>query len=244
MNSDAALAMLLLAGHLTGDFLLQKTAVAKRKNEFLFLLRHGLESYLALVAILWPFWSGRVLAGLLVLIALHLVIDAWKARARSGIATFLLDQGLHFLALTGCWGFLVTGDLPDLAGDRVMDAAYSWYVWGILLVGLTAFNLRGGCTLVRLALATRDTGVDSMEDRPGQGEIIGYLERMLVMVSVIAGQWSVVGLVMAAKSIARFKELDSREFAEYYLVGTLTSLLVAVVVGGVASWARGLCFGI
>lgn len=35
---------------------------------------------------------------------------------------------------------------------------------------------------------------------------------------------------LAAKSIARFKELEDRAFAEYYLVGTLMS--VAVATGG------------
>lgn len=40
-----------------------------------------------------------------------------------------------------------------------------------------------------------------------------------------------LGLLIAAKSIARFEELKERRFAEYYLVGTLTSLLVAIVVG-------------
>jgi len=241
MNDGAALAILLAAGHLAGDFLVQKTAVADRKNKFIVLLRHGIESYVTLVVILWPFWSWRLLTSLAALMVIHLGIDAWKARARSGIATFLLDQGLHFLVLAGCWGFLVSGPLPNLVAGRMTDAVYCWYVWGILLTGLTAFNLRAGCTLVRLALAPRDTEVGSDECEPGQGEKIGYLERMLVMISVIAGQWSLVGLVMAAKSIARFRELDNKEFAEYYLVGTLTSLLVAVAAGGVASWARGFC---
>jgi hypothetical protein len=38
---------------------------------------------------------------------------------------------------------------------------------------------------------------------------------------------------MAAKSIARFRALEDREFAEYFLVGTLASLLLALA-GGVA----------
>jgi hypothetical protein len=35
----------------------------------------------------------------------------------------------------------------------------------------------------------------------------------------------------AAESIARFRELESKHFADYYLVGTLTSLLVAIASG-------------
>ncbi len=38
-------------------------------------------------------------------------------------------------------------------------------------------------------------------------------------------------ILVAAKSIARFDELKDRRFSEYYLIGTLTSLLIAVIVG-------------
>ena len=40
-----------------------------------------------------------------------------------------------------------------------------------------------------------------------------------------------VGWIIAAKSLARFKQLEDREFAEYFLVGTLASFLLAVLVG-------------
>ena len=109
------------------------------------------------------------------------------------------------------------------------------------MIGLVAFNLKGGSSLVRLALASIRPDLVSGEGEAGRGETIGYLERMLVMISVLAGQWGLVGLVMAAKSIARFKELDDKKFAEYYLLGTLMSILVAVMTGSVALWARGLC---
>ena len=79
------------------------------------------------------------------------------------------------------------------------------------------------------------------QDQPARGAVIGYLERLLVMILVLAGQWGTIGLVMAAKSLARFKDLDERGFAEYYLIGTLTSMLVAVTSGMAAAWALGLC---
>lgn len=39
-----------------------------------------------------------------------------------------------------------------------------------------------------------------------------------------------VGLVFTAKSIVRYKEFDRKEFAEYYLVGTLYSILIALAL--------------
>ncbi len=63
------------------------------------------------------------------------------------------------------------------------------------------------------------------------GAMIGCLERTLVFALVLFGQWAALGFVIAAKSIARFKELDDKHFADYYLIGTLASMLVAVGTG-------------
>ncbi len=61
------------------------------------------------------------------------------------------------------------------------------------------------------------------------GATIGALERLLIVVLVLTGAEAAVGLVIAAKTLARFKQLDDRGFAEYYLLGTLASVSVAIV---------------
>ena len=48
---------------------------------------------------------------------------------------------------------------------------------------------------------------------------------------MIVGQWGALGFVIAAKSIARFKDLDQRDFSERHLIGTLASVLVAIASG-------------
>jgi hypothetical protein len=61
---------------------------------------------------------------------------------------------------------------------------------------------------------------------------IGWLERSLVLTAMILRSPATVGLVLAAKSIARFPELGKSErFAEYFLIGTLLSLLAAIFGG-------------
>lgn len=69
------------------------------------------------------------------------------------------------------------------------------------------------------------------------GAIIGVLERLLVLTLVLLGQYAAIALIFAAKSIARFEELKDREFAEYYLIGTLSSILFAMLVGILTTWA-------
>lgn len=64
------------------------------------------------------------------------------------------------------------------------------------------------------------------------GRIIGSLERLIVAVGLGAGSWEVVAAVIALKTVARFKELDDKTFAEYFLIGSLCSLLWAAAVTG------------
>ena len=51
---------------------------------------------------------------------------------------------------------------------------------------------------------------------------------------MLASAEAAIGFVIAAKTIARFRLLDDRDFAEYYLLGTLASVGVAVLTGLVA----------
>jgi Protein of unknown function (DUF3307) len=71
------------------------------------------------------------------------------------------------------------------------------------------------------------------------GATIGILERLLIVTFVLAGVDAAIGFVVAAKTIARFRLLDDRDFAEYYLLGTLGSVAVAVATGIVARAALG-----
>jgi hypothetical protein len=61
------------------------------------------------------------------------------------------------------------------------------------------------------------------------GATIGILERLLIVVFVLTGSEAAIGFVVAAKTLARFRLLDDRDFAEYYLLGTLGSVTVAIV---------------
>jgi hypothetical protein len=41
---------------------------------------------------------------------------------------------------------------------------------------------------------------------------------------------------VAAKTLARFKELDKKRFAERYLLGTMASVIVAMLSSIAAQW--------
>ena len=61
------------------------------------------------------------------------------------------------------------------------------------------------------------------------GNIIGQIERIIILCLGIFGFYQGIALVLTAKSIARFKQFEDREFAERYLLGTLLSLLFSIL---------------
>ena len=63
------------------------------------------------------------------------------------------------------------------------------------------------------------------------GKTIGIFERAIVTVLVYLGAYNAISFVFIAKSLARFNQLRKRRFAEYYLVGTFSSLSFAILIG-------------
>ena len=48
---------------------------------------------------------------------------------------------------------------------------------------------------------------------------------------LVQQNYNVIALILAAKGIARFRQLEEREFEEYVLIGTLASILLTVMIG-------------
>lgn len=71
---------------------------------------------------------------------------------------------------------------------------------------------------------------ENLQTVAGAGAIIGNMERILSAIFMATGQWAAIGVIFTAKSIARFKQMEeNKQFAEYYLIGTLYSILYVVV---------------
>jgi hypothetical protein len=63
---------------------------------------------------------------------------------------------------------------------------------------------------------------------------IGVTERMLVFIFVLLGRYSVIGFLIAGKSILRITkdgENNASKKTEYVLIGTLISFIVVVSAG-------------
>jgi hypothetical protein len=90
----------------------------------------------------------------------------------------------------------------------------------------------GGIVVSVPASSTTVGDDDTVRTLMRGGTVIGYLERVSVVVSIIAGFPEAIAVVVAVKGIGRFPEFAASEARERFIIGTLASLLWAAAVGG------------
>ncbi len=217
----------LVAGHLVGDFLLQTDLVARQKKHLDVLFIHvsivTAVSYLVCGA--WLSW--QVVVGVF---ASHLVIDGAKAfSGKDGPKVFLLDQGVHLVALALIGGYWISADVVPW-----WQAVFPLYTKGVLLLAGAILCVQAGGFWVGKSVAPLQAAIASLpESLPNAGTLIGKLERALIFLLVVAGEPQGVGFLVAAKSILRFgevKEANQRKEAEYIIIGTLMSFGWALLI--------------
>jgi hypothetical protein len=76
-----------------------------------------------------------------------------------------------------------------------------------------------------------ETQPDVDDAEYNRGRMIGELERVLLLVLVFLDQYFAISFLLGAKGLIRSREFEDRNFAEYFLIGTLTSILLAVAAG-------------
>ncbi|HLJ39846.1 MAG TPA: hypothetical protein VKT50_00015 [Candidatus Acidoferrales bacterium] len=72
---------------------------------------------------------------------------------------------------------------------------------------------------------------ETKEQLRNAGMYIGWLERFIILTALLLRSPATAGLVLTAKAIARYPEFKHVRFAEYFLIGTLLSLCVAMIGG-------------
>jgi len=238
----------LLLAHVIGDFYCQtgRSCNGKREKGLM-----GIDLYVHAFIILvlswlsawsWSFWWAALVIGVI-----HLFIDASKAAVerklkiegqpihmtRYAVWPFVIDQVFHVAVIAFvAWWWLQYNDWSQFAWlqtDRLMA------VLAILLCWKPA-NL-----LIKHIL--RYCQVKIMQNQQDQtyfksGALIGTLERWLIVFFMAIQQYEAIGFLVAAKSILRFSETKESEKSEYVLAGTLVSITIAVVCGGLLLAAR------
>lgn len=173
-----------------------------------------------------------------------------RSSPRRSLLVFLVDQCAHAAVLVAVWELADThvGRLSDkvlwvyksvLLQKTVPTLLPACAELGISLNRVLVLTLAyvvvifAGAVLVRLMLDAFSIGVEPRL-ATNAGRYIGMVERALMLTLVLVDALPSIAFVLTAKSLARFQELNDMRFAEYYLVGTLTSACIALGVGIVA----------
>lgn len=114
----------------------------------------------------------------------------------------------------------------------------------VAAVGAAVFLLESGNVIVRSALRHEMAEVPAAGSGLKGGRLIGPLERLLVFALTLAGAYTLLAAVLAAKGIVRFPEIsrddESGNRAEYFLVGSLVSWVSALGAAALVWWGSGI----
>lgn len=248
---------LLMCGHLLGDFYFQSQKLAdEKKNNKLSLMWHSIIYFISLALVLLPIMSLRVVFAIICIAVCHFIVDLIKlclikqAKENSFFYNnaFYFDQIIHMaiilviayiyannklIALNG-FGNILLGIYEDLQVN-LSPKVIIRLSFAFMLVGKPAnilikvINQKGNVDL------PNNSGVPILENKQRKaeyqnaGRLIGTLERIIIIIMVLLKQYAAIGLVFTAKSIARYDEITKNpSFSEYYLVGTLLSVIIAM----------------
>lgn|GEM_PF-1774530 len=191
--------------------------------------------------------AGLVAAGLhaAVLVAAGaglLPVSSWERFAGAWVAvvvSFVAWKGLALRtrsqeAAMGMGVFVTAALIPFVLLDVAPPTDVRPWIWASAFLALFEPSTRP----LRLVIGMVGKPLEFASENYGPGEYIGVLERWIVLVLVARGNYDAMAFVFAAKALVRHKRFeDDPEFAEYFLIGTLTSVLMAI---GVAEAVRAL----
>jgi Protein of unknown function (DUF3307) len=237
----------LYLAHMVTDFVLQSSRAVsgKRRGDVLAYLEHGGIHFLAAVFFLGVaipgLWRKLAFYGVLIALTLvHLGIDRSKVqlvrskKVADGAVAFFGDQAVHLVTVSIAAWWIARVSVASLM------AKIRWFQSEVdkplLVLVVYVGVIFGGGYVVRFVtkpLVKRNMEVvgETTDELENAGMYIGWLERFVVLTSLVLQSPATVGLILTAKSIARYPELKSVRFAEYFLIGTLLSVTLGILGG-------------
>lgn len=235
--------ILFLIGHILGDFYFQSSELSKSKEKsFKKLLIHGVIYLITMIFAIIPIFSFVLLKWSCIISVCHFIIDFIKFMIKKRLSidgkteafVYSIDQIIHIfiiiltvLAITllsepityiSCVRYVLTRVKIDIV------AVFSWIL--ILLVITKPFSI----TIKKLLFHFRPAENKEEKSTANAGALIGILERCIILLLLFLNQYSAIGFVLTAKSIARYNKIaDNPSFSEYYLLGTLLSTMLVII---------------
>ena len=240
----------LIIGHMIGDFYLQSNSMFKQnkvlKHSFIYSISVLFMLSLSYITNSTFTFSIRTLSRFLVygliLFGSHYLVDSIKFfiepkmlsshksdRFLKSFGIFIIDQLIHILVLLlvyYCWyGIFPIGKVSP----------------GLMLVLSLLFLIMPASIIISktLSLVTGEEGQGFVLD---DGSLIGIMERLLIFFLAISNSAEGIGFIIAAKTMVRYGEFEkgkqieethesyTSSFRVKYLIGTMTSVLLSVLV--------------
>ncbi|MBB3156475.1 hypothetical protein FHS07_000159 [Microbacterium proteolyticum] len=204
-------------------------------------------AYAVVAALLIVLAAGvdAVIAGVLAVAVA--AIWTWVVPEQGPARAGLWPVALLALAAASCVVLAPGRARPGILGEmwasyRSTDAVSIDVV--VLVVGCVVFLLESGNAVVRIALRSEMGAGETPDETTAPtlkgGRLIGPLERILVFALTLAGAYTLIAAVLAAKGIVRFPEIsrdgDGGDRAEYFLIGSLVSWVTALAAAFLVAW--------
>ena len=252
--------LLSILANLSADLLLQSRKIAAAKDNLkpTAIILHGATVFGAILFFLHGYQWPTLIGYAALISGTHLAIDLFKAlisRAKKpgvNLIVLIMDQLLHIITVTLIWTWFDLRANQDimLFYERIfrVNVLTSFTGNSVNLVRLVParfllgaivylYVCSGGAVLIEkflLWLRKKEEVFGVETDQTGKW--IGILERLIVLSLILNNALGSVAFILTAKSIARFNELSNRDFAEYYLIGTLSSTMLAISGGFVLNY--------
>lgn len=241
---------LLMMGHLLGDFYFQTNKLAeKKRTSIVYTALHCLIYSLVMFAVL-VITTGKLVECIcptLLIGVLHLLVDEIKCivqkcvkSIKNELPIFVVDQIIH-LGILFIISLLYTikydiAWIPGVSEELLSSMQNAPVI-------ICAFLLCGKPAAIIVSLVfelipktIEKADFESVKIIDGSkkenvriGSWIGILEREIILMLGLLGQYGAIGFVIAAKSLARHSQLNEPAFAEKYLIGTLLSSFMALL---------------
>ncbi|OHE83025.1 MAG: hypothetical protein A3G75_07770 [Verrucomicrobia bacterium RIFCSPLOWO2_12_FULL_64_8] len=208
--------------------------------------RWGTKMGIELAALALFEWHSWLLAAAATVIVMNVAGVLWEAlgwRRNTGH----LALGILYLLTLSVWFSPMFGLKFWPVIEQAATAAGRWTAFEVIFHSsltyramLTLFGLLVAMSEMNLAVRAVFDGLD-LQPRMAEseevdvvaydrGRIIGFLERALAYLFVLAGNYLVVGLLLIAKVMIYNRRNEDRVTAEYGLIGTLLSAILSIAV--------------
>ncbi len=229
----------LLLAHVIADFYLQPYAwimdKVEHKERSLGLFKHICVHVLLTSAALLLASEANATEFILALsfiIITHYAIDIWKTYMGFTTRYFVADQLGHLFILVSV--SLYFGEILNFESLKVIVAQYPISNYLIAAIGF-ALAHKPASILIQLLLSKHLEQIEiEGNGLKNAGELIGSLERLMIIIFILLAQFSAIGFLLAAKSVFRFGDMrrqTDRKLTEYIMLGTLFSFFFAILIG-------------